>query len=660
MTSRKSFFNFEIMAESVKQSKYIMILHTIALFLMTTIPVYMELQNYAEQDRYSWLGEELSMWLSGFNPIVGLAAIGIPIITVIYLFSYLFKPNSVQFFNSMPYTRGCMYISRFAACAVSVVLPILLVFAVNSVVYVVMGLGEYFPYADMTAGLGTMLICYFAMLCLCVFAVSLAGNFFAALIVAGFTGLAYIVTTLAITVSCEEWFNNLSITFNYELAYIFPPALLFYRGLNAESSISAAIYIYSAVYAVFFLALGLWAYVKRRGENTNKFFAYKGVGIFLKYFVSLVGSMFFGSLFLGLSRGNIAVGYIGYMLILFIVYVMLQAIFEKDMRGMFSNMKHFAVFAVIWAIVLIPLNMGVLENIEPMRSGCNAIRVQYGVRDEILRDSGNVDAAFELYGSAERKNDDGERYRTVTFTFNPGNPVFKIERTKYVYSYDEMRQYEKAVFNSEEYKSMLLEALDKESSYAYIELSQRSYHVIDDREAADYDYDYESGAITKGNFNSLKEILKSDIAKYDYDTCTESGCFANICLRYSTPDSFGNTYVPVYLCYEETVRFMKENMGIRSESFSREGTTVYVKIDDYCIFETEDPEEIEALFDCSAISGYGCFFPMRIEVSYNSTGESISVSTSYENLSEEVRKMINPEGAEYEDIPKLELNTAAQ
>lgn len=655
MTSRKSFFNFEIMAESVKQAKYIMILHTIALFLITTIPVYMELQS---ENHYVRLAEQLSMWLSGFNPLVGCAAVGIPIITVIYLFSYLFKSNSVQFFNSMPYTRECMYVSRAAACVVSVILPVLLVFAVNSVIYVVMEIGEYFPYADMTAGLGTMLICYFAMLCLCIFAVSVSGNFFAVLIVTGFLGLAYLATTLAINVSFTAWFDNLSIKFSYEAAYIFPPSLLFYRVYGVES-ISAANYIYSAAYAVFFLGLGLWAYVKRRGENTNKFFAYKGVGVFLKYFVSLVGSLFFGALFLDLSNKSIIVGYIGYILILFVIYVLLQAIFEKDMRGMFSNMKHFAVFAVIWAVVLIPLNMGVLENIEPDRHRSSAIAVDYGNIYMVFHDKENIDAAFELYESAEKYNDNQSlSYRSVTFTSNPDNPLFKLERTKYVYSYDKVKEYEKTVFDSEEYKNMLLEELDRESSWSYINLSGNSYYVNTDSAVEDYG----AREITAEDFDKLKEILKSDIVKYDYDSCKESGCYATIQLI-GANRAYGyraRIAVPVYLCYEETVRFMKEDMKICSVDYDLEKVTAYVKGrggDEYCIFATNDPEEIEALFDCSA--GYGAgFFPMYIEIHYGSGVELIDIS--YENLSEEVKKMINPEGAEYEDIPELELNMTAE
>lgn len=659
MTSRKSFFNFEVMLQSIKQSKYIMILHTVALFLMTTIPMYMRLQEIEKYSRRINYGGELSMWLSGFNPLVCFASVGIPIITAIYLFSYLFKPNSVQFVNSMPCTRGCMYASRFAACAVSLLIPIFIVFAANSVVYVSMGLGEYFPYADIAAGLGRVLLCYFAMLGLCTFAVSISGNFFAVLIVTGFVGLCYLVSTWSVTVSFEAWFENLLIMFSYEPVYIFPPAMLFYG--DAQRTLSTACYIYTAAYGIIFFALGLWAYVKRRSENTNKFFAYRGVGVFLKYYVSLVGSTFFGALFLGLSNNNAVIGYIGYILILFVTYAMLQAIFEKDMRSMFSNMKQFAIFAVIWALVLIPLNEGVLEELGPKRENIKAMEVSYGLNEVILREEGNLDAAFELYENAEKIVPKEGNYKVASFITNPDNPVFTIERTRYVSEYRQIYDYENKVFNSEEYKNMLLEALDGDYENAWIDLAFVDYGVMslkEDTESARYVGEFDLRA---EDFDALREKLKGEIVKYDYETCVKSGCFASITISKSKRENYSTTYIPVYLCFEETVRFMKEDLKISPSGADVESIAVYVysdKIDengDYerCrIFETSDPEEIDTILSCSSCSFGFAQNEIRIEARIRNQwgSHAESTSTNYIMLSEKAKKLINPEGKAYEEL----------
>ena len=74
MTSRKSYFNLNLFKESVKQQKYIILLHTIFLFLCTTLPALILNNNMSEITQKADM-ETIAKLLSGYHPLM------IPLIT---------------------------------------------------------------------------------------------------------------------------------------------------------------------------------------------------------------------------------------------------------------------------------------------------------------------------------------------------------------------------------------------------------------------------------------------------------------------------------------------------------------------------------------------------------------------------------------------------
>jgi hypothetical protein len=434
--------------------------------------------------------------------------------------------------------------------------------------------------------------------------------------------------------SFGEWFNNLMINFSYNPMYICPPWTIFCKSFGM--SITNNEIIYSAIYSVVLFALGLLFYVKRRAENTNKFFAYKAIGSFLKYYISLVASLAFGAVFLALSNKNIAVGYVGYILILFIVYAMLQAIFDKDMRGMFSHMKKFVVLALIWGALLLPSNLGLWEKVNFERSFTDAVRVN----DLTWRSDENKAAASKLYNESDSEYTYSDTARTISFVSNPDNPFFTIERVKYCKSFDALNEYEKCVYSSEEYLQYLENALSRKFSDASIRVANDSDYISQEDNPSRRDI------LT----NELIPLLKEEISKYDYETCVKSGQFAEINLYGA------ETYtIPVYLCYEKSVGVIKDKMCMTNIDWKDGSALRVIKEEDgssFVVFATNDKDEAETILDSSIGYLSGGFYHLTINIE-DSSG-SYNIYTSYDKLSEKAKKLINPQGLDWDNLPKTE------
>ncbi|MCD8048171.1 MAG: ABC transporter permease [Clostridia bacterium] len=611
MTSRKSFFNIEIMLETLKQQKYIMILHTVALFLMTTLPGYMTLQDINVSAR------DVTMFFA-LNPLYTISALAVGVFTILFTFSYLFKTNSMQFYASMPYSRECMYISKFAACAVSAILPLAAILLINSGVYAVMGLYNYFEYSDMLLGVGAAALGYLTVLALGAFAVSVAGNSFASIVIMSFVWLVYPVTALAAQLSADAWLKNMRVYFKMNGCYVFPPAMNIYL---AGEEFKWQYALYAALYIAVFFALGLICIKKRRNENTNKFFVYPKIGSVLKYYIAAVASLGFGTIVLQAGNYNFFIGIIGYVLMLFIIYSALQAIFDKDMRGMFKNLKRFALFAVIW-VVVIGVMIGIFNNIKPIASLCSEMNVwSYGAGgqniDIVIEDKGNIERAIALLSETVESGEEGRRVYVDPY---PNNPFISMTWNESVAA-ERFEEFYGAVVSSDGYKASLVRLLEAKDYTIQISAAGGAFTLAQEQDG----------------FDAAVEALVSDVQKYSYEEEKASGIYAKV---YLWKDAWSrNLYI--YSCYEDTIDAL-ENAGlyVKAESLSNL-TLVY---EGKVIFETSDTDEIKTILSSSAGGGSEIY----------AIGVGLGVKGGYEfnyaSLSNAAKKLINPESLSLEEL----------
>lgn len=632
MTSGQSWFSINVFWESVKKSRHLMILHTIALLIVTTLPAYMTFWSYRDHftDKPSEMELELiTQSLSGFSTAMFIVAIVIVVMSVSNEFGYLFKSNSVQFYNGMPYSRSCMYISKLTANLVSLLVPFTGVFAVNLATYYWMGLYDEGPGINILPLMGCVCMSYVVLLCMMTFAASVAGNFFAMLFAGGFSALWGAASAVAIYIFTAVWNPGFVVMPRNNFEYFFTPSVIFCTDIEYRTA--PVWLILSAVNIVVFFILGLMCYRWRKSENTNKFFVFDHLAVFFKYYVSFIGAMGLGPI-AGETAGSPLLIIIGYAVVFVLMYSVLQAVFDKSMQSLFKDMATPVLVSVVFAVLLIPCVFDFVSIGSVPAFLCNSVTVDTGETEFEVHDENSIKEIMQCIKSV------GSSY--VGCSVDIGNPFVYVDITAYI----EKEDYEKlsdTILSSEEYKKALTELLDEGYEGTWYAAGQELYNVSD---------------------KELYECLKRDIEKYDYNTAKESGVFATW-----RPDTYSKSYlewhnrlgqwncIRIYNCYEETVNFLLENTWLdeNSEIWDRlyiEGTAW----DSVKFYETGDRTIIKKILQSSGRYEGATGGSVTVHVENDEYGRKDDIYTDYYGFSEEVRNIINPQGLSYEALTGTE------
>lgn len=538
MTSRKSYFNFKLFKQSAKQQKYIVLLHTILLFLCTTLPAVIEYNNSMNGNPEKYTFQTIAELLSGLNPIIMLLLLAAAIITSISLFNFLYKPQSVLFYHSMEHTRESIYISRFSAGVFTLILPLVPLYIINTAVFAAFGVTEYIGISIMLKGFLTTTLMYICVFAVSTFAASVSGNFFAQLGMTAFVFLVYVVSASVIQGTFYTILENISLSFHFNAAYIFPPTILVdwqYDPADIKEI------IFAIIYTIAFAAAGLVLYKNRKSESTGKFFAYGKLTAFLKYYISFFAALCFGLVFAEMSEKNIIISLFGYVIGAFLSFVILQGIFGKNFKAMFENMRGFAILAVCTAaVVAVPLiNPGmfyILPNAAVVRS-VNVDTHGNGYYNHYrLKTKANV---LNVLTAMNAESDSNGEY-DISATINSDNKLFSLKYRKSV-SADKYAEYMKSIYDTEEFKSIMLNRMKvDEDEFPWVELERHAAYVINTN----------SGIHNREEVNNLVNMFKAEYAKYTYDDVASSNVYAIITIN-------GERH-KVYECYADTVNCIKE------------------------------------------------------------------------------------------------------
>ncbi len=628
MTSKKYLFSINVFWESVKKSRHLMILHTIALLIITTLPAYMTFWSYRDHftDKPNEMElETITQSLSGFSTVMLFAAIIIVIMGVSNEFGYLFKANSVQFYNCMPYSRSCMYISKFAANLISLLAPLMVVFTVNCATYYWMGLYDEGPAINILPLMGCVVLSYVVLLCMVTFAVSVAGNFFAMLFAGGFAALWGVTLVVAAYVFTYVWEFGFIIMPSNNFEYFFTPAVLSLKDI--EYSITPIWLILSVVNVVVFFVLGLICYNRRKSENTSKFFVFDALGVFFKYYVSFIGAMVLGPI-AGDSVGNSLLIIVGYAVVFILMYGILQAVFDKNIRSLFKDMAAPVVTSAVFMVLLIPCVFDFIKVDSIPAFLCNSVTVDTEEIDFEVHDRNSIKEIMQCIKSKGISH--------VGCSVDIGSPFVYVDISTYV-AYDEFEKLSDMILSSAEYKEELTELLDRGYEGSWYAAGQELYDISD---------------------KEIYECLKRDIEKYDYNTEKESGVFA-----IWRPNTYSKSYeewhnrlgqwnyIRIYNCYEETVNFLLEKTWLDEniEIWDR----LYIEgeaWDSVKFYETEDKAIIKKILQSSGRYVGGSGGHVNIHVENDEYGGKDDIHTNYYSFSEEVKNIINPEGLSYEEL----------
>lgn len=565
MTHQKSLFNPKLAFEDMKQNKHVIILYTVILLLCTLFPASLEYSNYFEDTVNNSYGlASAADFLALANPFVMILTFAAAFIIVILQFNYLYKQNSVIFVHSMPYTRANIIVTKYISGLLTAVLPILWAGLINMLAAKIMGIDYLMSYTDYTKIMFyTMLTTVFSYSVM-VMAQTVSSSIFSLFIASSFVFLLYPITKCvgAGMVSAYLKTYNIETLFSRELDFIFP----FWKVAmteDASSALTAGMTAYLIISSIVMLVISALVYSKRKSENSNKFFAFNAVNKFLKYYITIVLALGIGALTGTAAGGNFGISYIMYILSAIIIFAVLQAIFDKNIKNMFANKLSLgAVLLIITAVVCV-FKFDVLKLNErvPDANETKSIDITIPLRyDDYVSDGKNeftdkkiIEKAILLMKNSEPAynrgwtTDDG--LSAVTFVTDKYKKL-GISRRVLVKKAD-FDEFSKALFASEEFKNQLApdDKQVKSINWTYVHYDGTDFNVL-----------------TKAKIEKLLKTYSAELKNVTADEFANGNAVGSI--EYEIPAEKSNGLMPVhsyiYRCSpvfescSETVKLIKQ------------------------------------------------------------------------------------------------------
>lgn len=484
MTHQKSLFNPKLAFEDIKQSKHVIILYTVALLLCTLLPAALNFSNYHDEETYFYLNS-CAEFLSLANPFVMIFTFAMAFIFVILQFNYLYKPSSVIFVHSMPYTRANIIVTKYISGILSLLLPLIWVALINMLASKIMGVDYLISYTTLAKTAAycilSVMFCYSVM----VLAQTVSSGIFALLIAASFIFLIYPITKMVLAGLVTTYLKTYDIEtiFSSEIDYIFP----FWKIAQidtAESGLTIGFSVYLIVLSIAMLVISAFIYTKRKSENSNKFFAFNIVNKFLKYYITIVLSLGVGALTASAADGSFAIAYIMYIVSAIIIFAVLQAIFDKNIKNMFANKLCLGAVLVVVSAVVFAFNFDVLklnDKVPDARETKNiTLRIPmnfgtdyYSTSNFTFENKEIIEKSILLMKKGESAKNRGwtsdDGWRDITFITDQYKKLGISRRV--LLNKDECKEFLRFIYGTEEFKQQFLPSSDnfKNITYAYIE-----------------------------------------------------------------------------------------------------------------------------------------------------------------------------------------------
>ena len=267
-------FHFGLYKEGLKKSTFVSALF-IALMMLGAIAVPIaQITGQMNAVRHGWATGRLLVEGLGLNVFLVLALIAFAPILTLYLFSFLNRRNSSDFYHSIPHRRETLYISYLAAVLTWVLGGIwlcagvsLLIYAFAST-YIILNLTSILL---VTLGLsvGSILVIGATLI-----AMSLTGSSFSNIVTALliiFLPRTIIYTFIELVVSTARVVSAESFGFIGNWAYNIPFGFVFssLTGLYSFDDILIQGILYTAVLGLIYLGLGLWLFRIRKSETAQ-------------------------------------------------------------------------------------------------------------------------------------------------------------------------------------------------------------------------------------------------------------------------------------------------------------------------------------------------------------------------------------------------------
>lgn len=469
MMRQKFLFNTKLFFEDIKQNKHIVFLYTIFLLLATTLPAMILYDSYLESNSF-YLLSDIAEMLSMANPFVTFINISAALIFVILEFGYLYKTKSVIFYHSMPITREALLVTKFAAGFVCIIIPVIITFVVNLSLNIIIGFQFWVGVMEMFEILCAIILSTLFIYAVVTFAQVFCSNVFALVIMTAFIFLLYPITKLVTAGTFSTYMSTYNVNLTFPLAdYIYPVWITFTKnGLAKYFTLKLAIYL--IIMPIILVVVSAIIYSKRKSENTNKFFAFDFVNRLLKYYITICLGIGFGTLIRSsINSSSIIINFVVHTVAIVVIFSILQAIFDKNIKNMFANKKMMLILVICVLVFVTVMEIDVfnIDKMIPDAEKTDEIYIDmpvisrnhhfYSSDEFTFSDKKNIEGAIKLLKTGKSSKDRYPSRDEGVVVLNLSTPKYQkwgVER-KFMVTNDEFDKFLELIFDTKEYKDQV-------------------------------------------------------------------------------------------------------------------------------------------------------------------------------------------------------------
>lgn len=493
-----------LVRDGVRRSLWAVVLSTLAFVVSMLLPSLMNMQQALENRKemiasgtkaadvaLSWKYslDGAAAYIGGENALLKLAVIVLAVVTGTAMFAYLHDRRKVDFFHGLPVSREKLYLVNFATGAVCVIAPYLVLRVLTLVCAHAMGFGEAVSVGTYLGVVLCDIIFFLLLYAMSALSTIVCGNTIIALLLQLWVYLAPLAIQLMheglLSLYCKTYggtsygdlFNHLHLS--PAVSYFLLNGTNYGSGL-ADSFVRAgqSAYMLLAEYAaaaLFIIALGIFAFRRRKSERAGAALAFRPLRLPVKAFMCIVMGTAFalgfrligGAFWLwpGLVFGTV------------LFHCVIEVIYAFDLRALVKHPVQMLAILAVTALLMVGMQKDVLgyDRWLPDESKvASAGMVDYGYSTAELTEKENIAALCRLaeIGREATVNADSNDTGTVyleshSLRFTMQNGMVKTRSYK-LPAGEEIRSLLNKVYGSSEYKlkSSSLYDLDLDNAHA--------------------------------------------------------------------------------------------------------------------------------------------------------------------------------------------------
>lgn len=366
MTSKNSFSEGKLLRDGLRRNLWSIVLSGLAFFFTLPLPVLMSAQRILEskthyafpadqklwEDRLRTGIDNLALLVSGDNPAVKLAFIALAVVCGVAAFAYLHSRQKVDFYHSLPISRGRLYATNFLTGILCTIPMYFIMLALSLLCLYATGFSAAVRWSEIVGSIVCNLIFFLLIYALSAVTTILCGNTVITLLL-----LLWVHFSLAavrgLQVTLCDLFLDTYVTAGRELLlYKLSPVISYFmlNGLSYDSIENGAsamgLLLVYLVIALAVTALGWYLFRIRKSERAGTALAFDPPKVPIKAYMCVVAGIAGALLFYAIADSFLWF-WVGMVIGAALMHAVVEIIYDFDFRALFRKPIHLAVIVVV-------------------------------------------------------------------------------------------------------------------------------------------------------------------------------------------------------------------------------------------------------------------------------------------------------------------------